>query len=99
MSNPHSSSNYLTACDSMGNITNPTTFYVSSYNYEFSYLKHYSTKTIEEYCNKIKKGRADLLVKFDNKTMENYFNLFFERNKRTKAKIDYFKKSFNFSIS
>lgn len=99
MNNPHSSSNYLTACDSNGNITDPTKFYSSSFNHEFSYLKHYSTKTIEEYCNKIKRGRSDLLVKLDNKTLEYYFNYFFERNKKTKKKIDYFKKSFNFIIS
>ena len=99
MNNPHSSSNYLTACNSIGNIINPTTFYVSSFNHEFSYLKHYSTKTIEEYCNKIKKGRADLVVKFDHETLQNYFNFFFERNKKTKAKVDYFEKSFNFTIS
>lgn len=99
MNNPHSSSNYLTACDSNGNITDPTKFYSSSINYEISYLKHYSTKTIEEYCNKIKRGRADLLVKLDNKTLEYYFNYFFERNKKTKKKIDYFKKFFNFYIS
>ena len=99
MNNPHSSSNYLTACNSMGNITNPTTFYSSPFNHEYSYLKHYPTKTIQEYCNKIKKGRADLLIKIDNKTLENYFNYFFERNKKTKKKIEYFKNSFNFTIS
>ena len=99
MNNPHSSSNYLTACNSMGNITNPTTFYSSPFNHEYSYLKHYPTKTIQEYCNKIKKGRADLLIKIDNKTLENYFNYFFERNKKAKKKIEYFKNSFNFTIS
>ena len=99
MNNPHSSSNYLTACNSMGNITNPTTFYSSPFNHEYSYLKHYPTKTIQEYCNKMKKGRADLLIKIDNKTLENYFNYFFERNKKTKKKIEYFKNSFNFTIS
>ena len=99
MNNPHSSSNYLTACNSMGNITNPTTFYSSPFNHEYSYLKYYPTKTIQEYCNKIKKGRADLLIKIDNKTLENYFNYFFERNKKAQKKIEYFKNSFNFTIS
>jgi hypothetical protein len=98
LSNPHSSSNYLTACNSQGNIIDPTTFYISPFSHEYSYLKHYSTKTIEEYCNKIKKGRADLSVKLDNETLKNYFNNFFDRNKRTKEKIDYFKKGFNFTM-
>ena len=99
MSNPHSSSNYLTACNSLGNIIDPTAFYNSPFNYEYSYLKHYSTKTIEEYCNKIKKGRADLIVKLDNETLKNYYNNFFDRNKNTKEKIDYFNKAFNFTMS
>ena len=99
MNNPHSSNNYLTACNSMGNIINPTSFYISPFNHEYSYLKHYPTKTIQEYCNKIKKGRADLFIKFDNKTLENYYNYFFERNIKTKKKIEYFKNSFNFTIS
>jgi len=99
MNNPHSSSNYLNACNSKGNTTNPTTFYSYPFNHEYSYLKHYPTKTIQEYCNKIKKGRADLLIKIDNKTLENYYNYFFERNKKTKKKIEYFKNSFNFTIS
>ena len=99
MSNPHSSSNYLTACNSQGNIINPTTFYNSPFNHKYSYLKHYSTKTIEEYCNKIKKGRADLIVKLDTETLKNYYNNFFDRNKNTKEKIDYFNKAFNFTMS
>ena len=96
MKNPHSSKNNLKTCNSMGKITDPKAFYSSPFNYEFSYLKHYSTKTIEEYCNKRKRGRSDILVKFDNKTLKTYFNNFFEINKKTKAKIDYFKKCFNF---
>ena len=92
MNNPHSSSNYLRACNSQGSIIDPTAFYNSPYSHEYSYLKHYSTKTIEEYCNKIKKGRADLSVKLDTETLKNYFYNFFDRNKNTKEKIDYIRK-------
>ena len=99
MKNPHSSNNNVTACNSIGNIIDPKSFYSSPFNYDFSYLKHYHTKTIEEYCNKRKRGRSDILVIFDNKTLKSYFNYFFEINKKTKAKIDYFKKCFNFTIS
>jgi len=96
MTNPHTSKNNLTACNSIGNITDPNAFYSSPFNFEFSYLKHYSTKTIEEYCKKRKRGRSDILVKFNKKTIKSYFNFFFEINKKTKAKIIYFKKCFNF---
>ena len=99
MRNPHSSNNNLTACNSMGKIINPKKYYSSHYSYELSYLKHYSTKTIEEYCNKAKKGRSDILVKLNKKTLKKYFKYFFKLNKKTKAKIDYFNKCFNFTIS
>jgi hypothetical protein len=59
MNNPHSSNNNLTTCNSMGKIIDPKKYYSSPFNYEFSCLKHYSTKTIEEYCNKSKRGRSD----------------------------------------
>lgn len=49
MNNPHSSRNYLTAFNSFGNITNPTIFYSSPFNHEYSYLKHYLAKAIQEY--------------------------------------------------
>ena len=99
MQNPHSSNNNLTACNSMGKIIDPKKYYNSPFNYEFSYLKHYSTKTIEEYCNKSKRGRSDTLVILNKKTLESYFKYFFKLNKKTKAKIDYFNKYFNITIS
>ena len=100
MKNPHSSNNKnVTACNSMGKIIDPVNYYTSPFNYEFSYIKHYSTKTIEEYCNKSKRGRSDLLVRLDNKTLKKYFKYFFKLNKKTKKKIEYFNKCFNFTIS
>ena len=101
MKNPHTSNNNLTACDSEGYITDPTTFYTlsSKFKYKFAYLKHFSTKTIEEYCKKTKKGKADHLFTINKETLKWSFNRFFEWNNKTKAKIDYFQKYFNFSIS
>ena len=61
------------------------------YDYEYGYLKHYRTKTVEEYIKKIKKGRVN------NKRIKNkdMIQLFFENNKKTKEKIDIFKKELN----
>ena len=97
MNNPHSSNNNLTTCNSMGKIIDPKKYYSSPFNYEFSCLKHYSTKTIEEYCNKSKRGRSDTLVKLNETTLKNYYKYFFKLNKKTKKKIDYFNKCFNFT--
>lgn len=100
MENPHSSNNRnLTACNSIGKIIDPINYYSSPFNYKFSYIKHYSTKTIEEYCYKSKRGRSDIRVKLNKKTLKKYFNYFFKLNKKTKAKIDYFNKCFNFTKS
>lgn len=99
MGNPHSSNNNLTACNSMGKIINPRKPYNSPFNYEYSYLKHYSTKTVEEYCNKSKRGRSDFVVKLNKKKLEKFFKYFFKLNKKTKEKINYFNKCFNYIIS
>ena len=98
MKNPHSSNNSLTACNSMGKIIDPKKYYSSPFNYEFSFLKHYSTKTIEEYCNKLKRGRSDILEKLNKNTLKRYYKYFFKLNKKIKEKIDYFNKCFNISI-
>ena len=86
---PHSSNVSFTACSSTGKILKD---YSSPFqippNYENAYLKHYSTKSIEEYIHKIKRGRADLYYKLDNKMWNFALNHFFEINKKTKAKIN-----------
>ena len=97
MNNPHSSNKNITTCNSMGKIIDPKNYYSLPFNYEFSYLKHYSTKTIEEYCKKSKRGRSDILVKLNKKTLKSYFKYFFKLNKKTKEKIDYFNKCFNYT--
>jgi len=99
MINPHSSNNNATSCDSEGNITDPTSFSTPTFKYKFSYLKHYSTKTIEEYCTKIKKGKADYIFRLNKITLKKSLNLFFAWNNKTKEKIDVFQKYFNFSFS
>ena len=57
--NPHSGLNNYNCCSSSGKkISNRSPFNVP-YDYKYGYLKHYRTKTIEEYLNKIKKGKPD----------------------------------------
>ena len=66
VTHPHSSDVNLTACSSTGKLlkNNSSPFQIPP-NYENAFLKHYNTKTIEEYINKIKRGRADLYCKLD----------------------------------
>ena len=98
MNNPHSSDNNYICCDSSGNIINPKLYFNIPINYENAILRHYATKTIEEYCLKIKRGRADIKDILNKTTLEDKFNYFFLRNKKTKEKIKYINKIFNITI-
>ena len=86
-SSPHSPSdeNY-TYCNPAGQQIEKNSAFNFKYNYTYALIRHYRTKTIEEYINKIKKGKPDGNV--DNEYM---ITMFFYTNKRTKEKMDYFR--------
>ena len=95
MNNPHSSNNDYIACSSSGNIVDSKNFFVSPPDHKLAFLKHYATKTIEEYCLKIKKGRSDIKLLLNNETLIDRFNYFFLTNNKTIEKILYFNNIFN----
>jgi hypothetical protein len=82
-------------CNSKGEKIYPQNFY--NYKIEISplaYIKHYYTKTVEEFCNKINKGNAHF-----HKNHPDYFNVinfrihfFFTLNKITPKKIEILEK-------
>ena len=61
-------------------------------NYELAYIKHFTTKTIDEYVNvKLKRGTADMSYNaFNQKNKNDIVNDFFEINNKTQEKINYF---------
>ena len=69
--------------------------YLSPPQYSDAYIKHYITKSTEEFIGRLKRG--DVLLKSDEnyikKRIENYYFLF---NKKTNEKWNLFKKAFNF---
>ena len=69
--NPHTSINEFIACSSSGKEINKKSPYNNPPDYTYGILKHYRTKTIEEYCNKMKKGKPD--DKINYKVMINWF--------------------------
>ncbi len=99
MCQPHCSNNSIVSCDPTGKIIDPNSPYNSPPNYEFAYIKHFSTKTVEEYLGKIKRGRSDLLVKLDTNYWREKFQYFFDINRKTKEKLDFIKKALNIDIS
>jgi len=63
-------------------------------NYELAYIKHFTTKTIDEYVHKkIKRGTADMFYE-DFLKKSDLIDYFFEINNKTKEKIHYLKKNF-----
>ena len=61
--------------------------YYNKPTYKYAQLNHYMTKTIEEYCWKVKRGRADINnLKYNKEFINKHF---FKINKRTKEKENY----------
>ena len=56
---PHSSALNFTACGSSGKLVESASPFVNPPDFANARLKHYSKKSFEEYCLKLKKGRAD----------------------------------------
>ena len=94
--NPHSSEINVTTCISTGekviDYRSPFQFHP---NYQYAYLKHYRTKTISEFINKIRRGRATRPTVYNEKLWKMRLDYFFQRNKKTKEKLDYIKKILN----
>ena len=91
--NPHTGNNKYNSCSSSGKKISSRTPYNIPYDYTYGELKHYNTKSIEEYIKKIKRGRADGFNRGLNikKMIEHFYFI----NNRTKEKSDIFKKEFN----
>ncbi len=94
MLNPHSSNFKLIACSSSGKIVD----YKSPFNIppdiKYAFLKHYHYKSFEEYCIKIKRGKADSL----NVNLFKKLLTFYKINKNEPDKVNIMKRIFNLSL-
>ena len=91
---PHEPAPGLYSCDSLGNYSpyNSGTIYPPILSY--CYLKHYHYKSVEEYVFKIKKGLYNG-TKID---VNEKIQVYFERNKYSKVKMELFEKMLNKSF-
>ena len=94
--NPHCSTVKHISCDTFGEIIQFDSPY-NIPNYEFAYIKHYWTKTLEEFCIKIERGYPDRKVVIDKSYLIDKFKSFFSLNQITKEKLQYIKKKYNIS--
>lgn len=82
---PHST-NIKSQCNAVGKrCVNPTSPF-SDYDFSEAYLRHYSTKTIDEYCDKMLRGFPDHVIT-DEKSVYYTETRFFRYNTPTPEKI------------
>ena len=82
-------------CNSKGEKIYPKNFInTKKENSPLAYIKHYYTKTVEEFCNKINKGNAHYNKKHSHyiKSIKSRINYFFRLNKITEEKIEILEK-------
>ena len=95
---PHSTTDEFYSCTSSGKKVDSVQFFFTP-DYEYGFLRHYPTKTIEEFCKKIKKGFATHQFEYNLKDYKERFTYFFQINQKTKEKVDYFNKVFNMTFT
>ena len=82
-------------CNSNGQLIYPQDFYGHKFeNNPKAYIKHFYTKTVEEFCNKINKGNAHFHknhTKYNN-IKKGRIRLFFVLNKPTEEKMNMIEK-------
>ena len=93
--NPHSSSSdEFISCSSYGKIISPSSPFNYPPEYKNAYLKHYSFKSFEEYCYKIKRARSDMTSIENKNFIISLIKYLYSQNKRNKEKIKILKKVF-----
>lgn len=94
---PHTPNGQLYCCNGRGiscKIESP----FEPYTFDEAYLRHFSTKTIEEYCDKLKRGFPDHLFDLKAKGKNMLETRFFKYNKVTEEKLKYVKESLDIDI-
>ena len=93
--NPHTSNLKIMSCSSSGKVVK----FDSPFNYPPDYtnaiLKHYYYKSFEEYCIKIKRGKADLVKNNSNEFVNSKYYQLLNENKNNFEKLNILNKVFN----
>ena len=91
----HSSLMNYICCNSLGEIIDSENNHNIQINYTYAFLKHYYTKSVEEYCLKTKRGEAFYYkMDYNDERKISRINNYFLYNKITKEKILLFRKYF-----
>ena len=85
----------IAICDSIGTLlTNYNQFNVQPPVYQYGCLKHFSTKSAEEYVNKTRRGTNRNLAY----NVEERLDIYFRINKFSQEKLKFFESKFNRSF-
>ena len=91
--NPHSG-NQFNSCSSSGKMINSSSPFNNPPDIRYAYLNHYYFKSFEEFCYKIKKGRADY---YKNDSIIK-IKKFYQKNKYDINKLNIMNKVFNLTF-
>lgn len=86
LATPHTPSNAIKCCNSYGLPCEGASPF-TPYDFRNAGLRHFTTKTAEEFAEKVNRGFCD----GNPTTKENMIKQFFQRNEVTKEKVDIFK--------
>ena len=94
---PHTPFIVVDCCNNRGIRCNSAWPFVK-YDFSEAYLKHFSTKTVTDYCEKMKKGFPD--QKWDGSRVKELVETrFFRYNKATKEKVEIVKRELGIDMS
>ena len=89
--------NNLRCCNDVGEEVNSNSPF-SNISFRNAFFRHYTTKTAEEYCDKMRRGFPDQI--WDNSRVANLVETrFFRTNEVTKEKVELFKRELGVDMS
>ena len=88
---PHRPEYHLKTCNSGGDRAKTFNDVIKNPDFENGYIKHFVTKSAEEYILKVKRGHPGNVILYFDKRVDIYFIY----NKVTKEKIKFFEKTLN----
>ena len=96
--NPHSSNLNITSCSSSGKIIASDSPFNQPPDFTNAKLKHYYYKSFEEFCIKLKRGKADATKNINDQNSLNAYNNIYLQNTNNVEKLKIIHKIFNDSI-
>ena len=95
--NPHTSKVRYSSCNTLGEKIKFNTPF-NKPNYTLAYLKHFHTKTLEEFWNKVQRGYNSRKFWWNKSNYTKRFKEFFLLNNKNKEKIEFIKNRYNIVI-